>query len=176
MTVEEIFSQISAHMVEGLMVHSQLSNYFGFLCLKGYQKCHKKHYFAENKNYHKLNEYYINHYNKLIPEISFKNPSIIPESWYKYTRQDVNITTRKNALQIGFEKWINWETETKKLYEHMYQELIAEGEVSAAEEFAQYIIDVDNELAEAIQEELELKAIDYDMTLIIDKQGGLELC
>ena len=29
MTVEEIFSQLAAHMIEGLMVHSQMSDYYG---------------------------------------------------------------------------------------------------------------------------------------------------
>ena len=35
MTVEEIFSDLSKHMIEGLMAHSQLSDYFGFLGLEG---------------------------------------------------------------------------------------------------------------------------------------------
>ena len=170
MTVEEIFSQLAAHMIEGLMIHSQMSDYFGFLGLKGYQECHKYHYFAENANYRAISKYYLHHYNKLIPEMPFNNPSVIPESWYKYSRQDVNSTTRKNAIQVGFEKWINWEKDTKQLYEHMYQELIAGGEVAAAEELAKYICDVDKELAKACQKKLELEAIDYDATLIMDKQ------
>ena len=55
MTIDEIFSQLGAHMVEGLMIHSQMSDYFGFLGLKGYQECHKYHYFEENANYRRLN-------------------------------------------------------------------------------------------------------------------------
>ena len=62
MTVEEIFSQLAAHMVEGLMIHSQMSDYFGFLGLKGYQECHKYHYFAENANYRAISKYYLLHY------------------------------------------------------------------------------------------------------------------
>lgn len=170
MTVEEIFSQLAAHMIEGLMVHSQMSDYYGFLGLKGYQECHKYHYFTENANYRKISKYYLYHYNKIVPELSFKNPNVIPESWYKYNRQDVNNTTRKSAIQSGMEKWINWERETKKLYQKLYQELIVLNEIAAAEEVAKYICDVDEELAQAIQKELELKVIDYDITLIIDKQ------
>ena len=170
MTIEEIFSQIAAHMVEGLMMHSQMSDYFGFLGLKGYQECHKYHYFEENCNYRKISNYYLCHYNKLILEGSAKNPNIIPESWYKYTRQDVNTPTRKSSIQTGFEKWIKWERDTKKLYEKFYQELMILNEVASAIELKKYIVDVDYELAEAIQKELELKAIDYDMSLIVDLQ------
>jgi hypothetical protein len=35
MTVEEIFNQMARHMVEGLMMHSQLTEYYNFLGLEG---------------------------------------------------------------------------------------------------------------------------------------------
>lgn len=174
MTVEEIFSQLAAHMVEGLMIHSQMADYFGFLGLKGYQECHKYHYFEENANYRAINKYYINHYNKIIPETRIENPSIIPESWYKYTRQDVNSTTRKNAIQNGFDKWVSWEHETKTFYEHMYQELLSIGEVCAAHQIGKCIDDVDNELAYAKQKSLELESIDYDINVIMEEQKSVK--
>lgn len=37
MTVDEIFSQIAGHMVEGLMTHAQLADYYNFLGLRGYE-------------------------------------------------------------------------------------------------------------------------------------------
>ena len=170
MTVNEIFSQLSEHMIEGLMTHSQLSDYFGFIGLDGYQMCHKYHYFDENANYKKLGDYYLHHYNKIIMETPFKNPSIIPESWYQYTRHDVNSTTRKNAIQVAMEKWVNWEQETKKLYEQLYQELINLNEVAAAKEVCKYLKDVDDELAKAYQKQIELAAIDYNISDIIQEQ------
>ena len=170
MTIDEIFSQLSAHMVEGLMTHSQLSDYFGFLGLEGYQMCHRYHYFEENSNYRKLSMYYLQHYDRLIKEQSVPRPSLIPDSWYQYTRHDVNIPTRKSAIQIGFEKWVNWEKSTKKLYESLYQELVQLGEISAAKELAKYIQDVDYELAKAYQKHLELAAMDYDITQVVAEQ------
>ena len=71
MTVDQIFSEVSAHMIEGLMIHSQLSDYFNFLGLKGYAKCHKYHFFEESCNYKKLSWYYLTHYNKIIAEKPF---------------------------------------------------------------------------------------------------------
>ena len=173
MTVDEIFSQLGEHMIEGLMIHSQFSDYFGFLGLDGYQMCHKYHYFEENSNYKKLSNYYLHHYNKIIIEMPFKNPSIIPDSWYQYTRHDVNSTTRKNAIQVAMDKWVNWEKDTKKLYEILYQELMNLGEVAAAKEIFKYIKDVDNELAKACQKYIELAAIDYDISDIIQEQEEL---
>ena len=31
MTLEEIYSELSAHMIKGLMIHDQMSNYYCFL-------------------------------------------------------------------------------------------------------------------------------------------------
>ena len=170
MTVDEIFSQLSEHMIEGLMTHSQLSDYFGFIGLDGYQMCHKYHYFNENANYKKLGDYYLHHYNKIIIETPFKNPSVIPESWYQYTRFDVNSTTRKNAIQAGMEKWMEWEQKTKALYEQLYQELIKLNEIASAKEICKYIKDVDEELAKVYQKSIELTAINYDISDIIQEQ------
>lgn len=170
MTVEEIFSQLAAHMIKGLMIHSQMSDYYGFLGLKGYQECHKYHYFAENANYKRIANYYLKHYDKLVLDLPFENPDVIPESWFKYTRHNVNENTRKSAIQAGIEKWVDWETQTKKLYEYYYQELCGLGEIAAAMEIRKYIKDVDEELATAYQKHLELKAIDFDINVIMEKQ------
>ena len=170
MSIDEIFSEISAHMIEGLMTHSQLSDYFAFIGLDGYQMCHKYHYFEENNNYKQLSDYYLHHYNKIIIEKPFKNPSIIPEDWYQYNRQDVNIQTRKAAIQAGMARWIEWEKDTKNLYEMLYQELISLNAISAALEIDKYIKDVDNELSEACQKQLELASIDYNISDIIQEQ------
>jgi len=170
MTIEEIFSTISEHMIEGLMIHSQLSDYFAFIGLDGYQECHKYHYFEENSNYKKIGDYYVHHYNKLIIERPFKNPSVIPEAWYAHSRQDISIPTRKVSIQTAMERWVSWETNTKKLYESLYQELINLNEIASAEELSKYIKDVDKELKEACQKHLELTAIDYDILDIIAEQ------
>lgn len=170
MTIEEIFSELGEHMIEGLMIHSQLSDYFGFLGLDGYQMCHKYHYFEENNNYKKVGDYYLHHYNKIIIEKPFKNPSVIPSSWYQYTRLDVNVATRKSSIQAAFEKWVNWEKDTKKLYETLYQELMSLNEIASAKELCKYIKDVDDELARACQKHIELVAIDYNISDIMMEQ------
>lgn len=80
MTLEEIFSEISAHMLEGLMVHDQMSRYYCFLGLEKYARYHQKQYIAESKNYSELNSYYCCHHNKLIKEKQPVDPKAIPSS------------------------------------------------------------------------------------------------
>lgn len=173
MTVEEIFAQLGQHMIKGLMVHTQLADYFCFLGLKGYFKCHEYHYFKESKNYRSLTEFYLCYYNKFITDSHVANPQIIPESWYRYTRQQVDSSTRKTGVVNGFEKWVNWETETLSLYQNMYKELLNLGEIVAAEEVLTYLVETSEELAAARQKQLELKEIDYDIGDIMMEQNEL---
>ena len=116
MTVEEIFSKIAAHMIEGLMIHNEIAQQFNFLGLEGYALCHYNHHIEETHSYMQLCDYYSNHYHKLIEILEVTDPKLIPQSWYKYTTIEVDNKTRKEALQIIMNSWINWEKETKKLY------------------------------------------------------------
>lgn len=170
MTVEEIYSKILQHMIKGLMFHEQMSNYYDFLGLKGYKRCHEYHYLEENCAMRTLNRYFINHHNKLIPKLDVSDPEIIPNSWYKYSRQDVDNGTKKNAVKNGLTLWREWETETKELYEKMYKELIDIDEVASAMKIKELICDVNCELKKVERYQLNKKATDYDLIDIIEEQ------
>lgn len=173
MTNEEIFSQIGQHMIKGLMVHTQLSDYYNFLGLDGYCKCHEYHFYEESKNFRHLSNYYIKNYDKFITDSHVGNPQVIPTNWYQYSRNQVDTAIRKTAIQQGFEKWINWETETVELYENLFLELLNLGELSAAFEIEKYLGDTKTELCKAKQKLLELKMTDFDITMIVAEQEAI---
>ena len=170
MTVDEIFSLVAEHMVEGLMTHAQLADLYNFLGLEGYQKCHEYHYYCENKNFRDLTHYYLRHYNKLIMERPFKNPNVIPENWYQFNRFQVDDSTRQNYIQYGVKKWVDWEKETKSLYQSYYQDLMQNGSTAAALMLAEYIKDVDKELAYAEQYFLFCSGLKYNVNDIMLEQ------
>ena len=170
MTVEEIYSELAAHMIKGMMFHEQLANYYDFLGLKGYKRCHEYHFMAETCGYRKLNRYFINHHNKLIPEKEVEDPEVIPDSWYKYDRQDVDASTKKNAVKNGLTRWVEWEKETKHLYEQSYRELMELNEVASACFIKCYIEDVDCELKRAERYQLNKMATGYDLIDIVMEQ------
>lgn len=170
MELEEIYAEISAHMIKGIMIHEQFANYYDFLGLDGYKKCHEYHYLEESCAHRELNRYFINHYNKLIPERPIENPNIIPNNWFSHTRQDVDPSTKMNAIKNGLEKWVEWERDTKKLYEEMYKELIDINEIASAMKIQEFICDVDEELEKAEQYHLNKKAINYDLSEIVAEQ------
>ena len=103
-TVEDIFAEIAAHMIKGLMIHDQMADYYCILNLKGYAKCHEYHYWEESKNYLYLKHYYFKHHSKLLKEVAIENPKMVPASWFNYTKEDVDVNTKRNAVKTGLEK------------------------------------------------------------------------
>ena len=170
MTLEEIYAEISAHMIKGIMMHAQMADYYDFLGLNGYKRCHEYHYLMESCEMRGLHRYFLNHHNKLIPERVIEDPKIIPDNWYNYKRQDVGISTKQTGVKNGLTKWVEWEKETKKLYERMYKELLNINEVASAFKIKELICCVDKELKKAERYLLNKEAIEYNIRDIIDEQ------
>ena len=170
MTVAEIFSEISAHMIEGMMFHSQMIQYYDFLGLPGYAKDHYKHYKSESKAWVKLCRHYTVKHNALLKDSKVSDPKAIPEQWYKHVRSDVDNNTKRNAVRSGLERWALWEDETKSLYQKMYAELMDIGEIDDAIFFQDYVRDVSNELCQVEWYLLSKKAEDYNLSDVISEQ------
>ena len=142
--------------------------------LFAYQKSHENHYYEESKNYRRLNNFYLNYYHKLIPDQRIEPPSIIPSSWYKYAREDVDTNTKRQSVRDLMKKWIEWETETKTQLHSYYKQLFDMGEICAAQEILYYLEDVKHELEGAYNTYINLKSTDYDIVYIIDQQKEKE--
>lgn len=170
MTCEEIFTKLINHMIEGIMTHEELANYYQFLGLPKYSKCHEKHYYEENKNYRKVYNYYIKTYNKMLKDIDVHIPEIIPDSWYQYSRHEVDMKTKQIAIQQGLEMWLNWETGTYDLFQKLYQELMKISKVHDAEIVKELICDVKEELEKIHQYKLNKISTNYDMIYIVEEQ------
>lgn len=169
MTTEEIFSKLAAHMIKGIMIHNEIAQQFNFLGLEGYALCHYNHHVEETHNYMRLCDYYSTHYHKLIEILEVSDPQLIPQSWYKYTTIDVDNKTRREAIQSIMNQWIDWEKDTKKLYQTMYEELCILHESASAFEVAELIHDVTTELAGAEKNLIQLEMINYDWVKIIEE-------
>lgn len=170
MTVEEIFANLSSHMRQGIGFHEQLINAFDFLNLCGYKACHEYHYHEEIINYRRLIHFFLMNYNRLIKPKEVNSIEVIPSSWYKYERKDVDTNTKRTFIRDAFKMWIDWETKTKKLLEESYKQLYEINEVGAALEIHYFIKDVMNEIKQAEKTYLNLESINYDINVIIEEQ------
>lgn len=174
MNIEEIFKELSAHFVEGMMFHDKMSAYFDFLFMEGYAELHKYHFMEETKGYRDVQDFHFRHFGRFIEEkrIEFKSP--IPENWLRYTRKDVDTAEKKNGVKAGFEKWLKWERDTHALYGRLYREALDNDELETAEYIKDIIKDVSEEICDAEQEILRLSASGYDMAYIMERQEKLK--
>lgn len=170
MAYSDIFSDLSAHFVKGMMTHSQLANYYDFLSLRGYKRFHEYQFKCDSCSYRKLNRFYINHYNKMIVEKPVSDPNIIPESWYRYSREDVDAETKKTAIRSGIAEWIRWETNTLTKLQQAHLDLYDDGEVASAMFLEEFIDGVQKELKYAKRMQIDLSAVDYDLCYVLERQ------
>lgn len=168
--VESIFSEINARMIAALMFHDQLSDYFDFLGMKGYKRLHEYQYFAESLERKKLNQYYINHHNKLIPDIYSGKIAVIPENWKTANRISVGKSTKQKGIEDGFNQYHEWESETKSLYEHYSVKLREMGAVADAIMVEKLVEDVNSELKKLERIIVDLISSGYDMAYIVESQ------
>ena len=173
MAVEEIFSKLASHMMVGVRFHNQMAQAYNFIGLRGFAMCQTYHYIEESEGYSKLLNYYSMNYHKLIIIEQEEIAKIIPDNWYKYTTFDVDTTTKRTSIKELFTSWIDWERQTKKLYQELRQQLVYENEIDAALKIDEYITDVSKELRHAERELITLNSINYDLVEISSWQEPL---
>lgn len=172
-SVESIYSEINARMIAALMFHDQMADYFDFLGMKGYKRLHEYQYFVESLERKKLNQYYINHHNRLIPDVYTGQVSMIPDGWQNANRISVGKSTKQKGIEDGFNQYHEWESETKSLYEHYSSRLREMGAVSDAIMVEKLVEDVDDELKSLERMIVDLISSGYDMVYITESQKSI---
>lgn len=171
--MEEVFKDLSAHMIKGLMIYDKLSSYYCFLGFKGFKRLCEYYYYKQNIKYRKLQKYYTEVHSKLIPEEKIEDPAIIPESWYKYKREDVDTNTKRSSLETGLKAWVGWCKDTKKLFEENIKTLIDNGHIADADFINMYLKDTAKELKLAERMLLDYSCTNYDPIFIIEEQQAM---
>lgn len=167
---KDLFSAISARQLTALMFHEEMTDLFDFLGLKGFKRMHEYQYYSESIQYRNLKKYYLNHYGMLIPDEEIKEVYIIPDDWYKYTREDVTPTVRKQYVQRAMEQYKDWERGTKELYQKCAAILMSWQKVADFNEINCLVCDVNCELKKLERLCIELNAVDYDAIYILSIQ------
>lgn len=170
----EVFEKVSAHQVEGMMLHDQLADGFHFLALPGFAHMHEKQFEEESREMRKVKKYFISRMNVLLGEGRPENPHALPKSWMNYTRQQVTADSKRKAVRELMERWVSWEKETKKLYSEAWAMLTEAGEIAAACMIKELLRDVDEELSRAEELHLRMEAVTYDMATVDQIQVELE--
>lgn len=169
----EIFQRVSERQITGMMMHEQLADFFDFLNLRGFKRLHEYHFFCESAEMRGVHRYYINHYNMLVTGGHPAKPTMIPDNWYAYTRQQVTTDVKRRSIRDAMVKWIAWERESKALYETCYKELCECCEIAAAQKIKDLVCAVDQEIKAADRLCIDLDSTGYDLTYIIMIQDAM---
>lgn len=117
--------------------------------------------------------YYIERYNRLIPGTHASDPAILPGSWMGRTRLEVEIGIKRMAVKDLFKRWVDWESSTVSSLQAHAQSLYSTGDIVCADYIGRMAQDVADELKTATGMMIDLEAVDYDMTAILDRQPAL---
>lgn len=223
--VQQLYSSLMDRMRQGTEMHEKLADYYNFLNLPGYQKCHEYHMLCELLTYQKAKDDYMKEYNQLVQpnymnnstltnmasnnggggnnqnmnnmannnqnanynntannlnnmmnNSTYKNyaQDVIPQTWYKYTRYDVDANTKRQGVKEGFKKWLDYEKETKQFLTEMAKYLEQMGEREASRKLDYLIEAVEKEIQHAEQKMIALENTNYDINYILQEQEPLK--
>lgn len=192
--LQQLYSELINRMKQGVEMHEQLADYYGFLNLPGYQKCHEYQMLCELLTYRKAKDMYMKEYNQLVQPSNMANmnsmtnmnnnsnnnsssqnyANVIPTGWYSHTRYDVDSGTKRNAVRDGFKRWIDYEKETKQYLLEMAQKLEQANEREASRKLDYLIDHVEKEIEHAEEKMMALENAGYDMNYILQEQDQLK--
>lgn len=175
MTIQEIFQSINAKQIEGMMFHTQMTDAFDFLGLRGFHKWQKHQLIDETKEMLKISHKYLSLEHKLLPLSGEKikvDISPIPEKWYEKKTSDIDKNSISEAVKALLNKYVDWEKGVKEKYTACAKELMSLEYEDDLEKYDFYVIvrelaaDVRQELECVRELQAELEAIDYDSLYI----------
>lgn len=168
--LHEVFGIVVARMTEALMLHDDMSNMYDFLNLRGYKRVHETQFFKEAVSRKKFIRFVLNHYSFIPKKNEVKRINIIPHDWYNYERKDVSTQIRKQAVEHSFGQYMEWERESKEIYEACAKRLYELGELDAYCYMLEIVKCVGNELKELERMLLSLKSVSFDILYIESEQ------
>lgn len=169
----DIYSMVNTHMITALMFHDQMADLYDFLNLHGFKRLHEYQHLAESIERRKLKRYVLNHHNMLLMDENVENPKVIPVEWYEYNRFDVTPQVREQSIKKSFQRYREWESNTKEMYASACRVLFEKGKTADFEHMICLLKDVDIELKYLERLELELECCSYDIAYILTLQPEL---
>ena len=201
--LQQLYSELINRMKQGVEMHEQLADYYGFLNLPGYQKCHEYQMLCELLTYRKAKDMYMKEYNQLVQPSNmmtltnmsanngnnnantnnsnmnnmnnnYNYANVIPQNWYAHTRYDVDTSTKRNAVRDGFKRWVDYEKDTKEFLIQMAQRLEQQNAREAARKLDYLIDHVEKEIETAEEKMMALENSGYDMNYILQQQDHIK--
>lgn len=152
------------------MTHTQLTELFNFIDLETDAKRQKNQLHEETDGLLKLEKYAAQHHHILITSDDPPQVDILNLSMLKQPNDKLSPDDKVYLIQYAMKEWIEWEKESKIIYEDAYRSLVEISEIAAADFVLRYVRNVDKELRDAELLYRVRDAIDWDLPTIYDNQ------
>lgn len=152
------------------MTHTQLTELFNFIDLETDAKRQKNQLHEETDGLLKLEKYAAQHHHVLITSDDPPQVDILNLSMLKQPNDKLSPDDKVYLIQYAMKEWIEWEKESKIIYEDAYRSLVEISEIAAADFVLRYVKNVDKELRDAELLYRVRDAIDWDLPTIYDNQ------
>lgn len=163
MTAYEIFANISAHQISGIMLHKNMMKAYEFLGIDFMAMWHKHQLMEEMQCSNDIDLFVIQNLNRVLTDRHSPAPFTVPSNWGNVSRLEISNTNRKQYFKEMFDKWHEWEKRTKALYDKSYLQLIEIGDINAAEKVKHLSCAVANELKEVERKYIIFSFNDWDI-------------
>lgn len=136
---------IGERLLGGVMFHTEMTDLFSFLGLKGFHKWQKNQMCDEVKTLQKFKSHVMQYHHMLLNLDNAARPEpLIASDWYNRSALDITQSDITNILRSTLDRYVQWEEETKRI---LYAEK-AELEWQCDKEYVGCLIkDVEEELA-----------------------------
>lgn len=122
--MHEIFKKLSNRMVGAMMIHTQLTELFNFIDLESDAKRQKKQFHEESDGLLKLEKYVAQHHHILITSDNPPQVDILNLGMLKQPNDKLSPDNKVYLIQYAMKEWIEWEKESKIMYEDAYRNLV----------------------------------------------------
>lgn len=169
MSAVDVVRKVVERQTIGLMVHAELVAYFDFLGINGFANVQRLRYKDESREMMYTRKWFSDGYDGVINVGNVSDVGIVPNEWVgSDTRRIVaNGGNVKNDVKYAFERWIEWEENSLKVYgDSMYDaDNLGDGRLS---EFISYIVKcTDREVRYAKDMYWKLRNVDWDSYTVL---------
>lgn len=78
MPVIDVFTKVSDHLIDGMMMHEQMADYYNFLGLEGFKRLHEYHFLCETISMRRIHRYFIDRLALSLGAVDYDMQVIVP--------------------------------------------------------------------------------------------------
>lgn len=102
MSVIDVFAKVSDHLIDGMMMHEQMADYYNFLGLDGFKRLHEYHFLCETISMRRIHRYFVDHCNQLLPMANTKHIDVIPRRVVEFHTTSCRIGNEVQSCRDGY--------------------------------------------------------------------------